>query len=261
MTLAVAFVRSLRGRADRKELVFASDSRLTGGQCMDFGPKILSLPRSDALLSFAGDTSYAYPLALHLQTAISIFPRSVDRRLPLTNARGHMLRVYEQLYRSIHGLPFSEVLPIADYPPVQFLFGGYAWHADRFRIWCITLDRTERSFRFATCGYFQFIGNPVAAKAARRETLRRVYAHGRTPDSLDMEPFEVLRDVIRSRAYNDVGGAPQISKVYRHMNAQHFSVLWPHGDSTTPHVNGRPLLPTESSDLPVFDPDALRFAV
>lgn len=260
MTLAVAFVRAVRGRQDRQELVFASDSRLSGGQRLDFGPKVFTLPRSDALLAMAGDTAYAYPLALHLQAAIAVFPRSVDRRFPLPNARGHMLRVFEQLYRSIHSLPPGEQLPLQDIPAVQFLFGGYVWHQSAFRIWSVKLDRTQRQFRFASCGAFQFIGDQEAVREARSDTARTLRERGRTSDQIDMEPFEVLRDSIRSGRHAQVGGSPQVAKVYRHMNTQMFSVLWSNEGSTVPHVFGRPLLAPEVSAWPVFDPDALHFS-
>ncbi|HFR0242879.1 TPA: hypothetical protein ACHTZ3_004104, partial [Escherichia coli] len=59
MTIAAAWVRTLR---NCKELIVVSDSRLNGGMKMDCGQKIITLPRSDAFICFAGDTSWAYPL-------------------------------------------------------------------------------------------------------------------------------------------------------------------------------------------------------
>lgn len=53
MTLAVAFIRRLPNREDRSELVFASDSRLSGGQGLDpyRDAFVFSLSESDDLLS------------------------------------------------------------------------------------------------------------------------------------------------------------------------------------------------------------------
>ena len=45
MTLLTVFRRRVRGY---EELVFASDSRLGGGQAMDYGQKVFEMPRSDA---------------------------------------------------------------------------------------------------------------------------------------------------------------------------------------------------------------------
>lgn len=63
MTLSMAWVRRL---PTGDELVFASDSRLRGGESRDSSPKVLQLPRTDSLISFAGKTHRAYPLMLQL---------------------------------------------------------------------------------------------------------------------------------------------------------------------------------------------------
>ena len=67
MTLAVVFRRRVSAHY---ELVFGADSRLTGGQTNDQAQKILQLPREDALLAFAGDTKYAYPLMMQVNSSI-----------------------------------------------------------------------------------------------------------------------------------------------------------------------------------------------
>jgi hypothetical protein len=261
VTLGVAFVRRLPERKDREELVFAFDSRLSSGQRIDHGQKIFGLPRSDALFAFAGDTLYAYPLALQMSAAISMYPRSVDRRYPLQRARGHMLRVFDQVYRSIHSLPVGQQLPLEDTPHVQFLFGGFVWQDSAFRIWYIDLDREHRSFRFRRGGRFFFIGDPEAVREARGRTMRLLSSRKREVTEIDMEPFEVLRDILREQKHPHVGGAPQVAKVYQHLNTQFFAVSWPDSasGSAKPHVLGRPLLPPESSSWPLFDPDALDF--
>ena len=53
MTLTVAWERTT---PTGSELVFASDSRLRLGGTWDASPKIFGLPRTDALMAFAGDT-------------------------------------------------------------------------------------------------------------------------------------------------------------------------------------------------------------
>jgi hypothetical protein len=70
-----------------------------------------------------------------------------------------------------------------------------------------------------------------------------------------MEPFEVLRDMIRSGAYSSIGGAPQAAKVYRFLQTQHFAVRWPTGKDM-PHILGRPALSYERLGAPSIDPDA-----
>ena len=47
-------------------------------------------------------------------------------------------------------------------------------------------------------------------------------------EGFDMEPFEVLRDLVSASDTNDsIGGAPQLVKVYQHMNARAVGVYWP----------------------------------
>jgi hypothetical protein len=100
MTLSVAWVRTVN---TVEELVFASDSRLRFGQAWDCCPKILTLPRTDCLISFAGDTHYAYPLMLQMNNAIDMYPPSRMRRVDIEDVRGHTLRVFNQMRSYISG--------------------------------------------------------------------------------------------------------------------------------------------------------------
>lgn len=67
MTLCTAWIRQAN---DTEELIFATDSCLTGGEKWKHGIKLFELPRKDCLLSFAGSTMRAYPLVLNLVSAI-----------------------------------------------------------------------------------------------------------------------------------------------------------------------------------------------
>lgn len=263
MTLAVAFIRTLPDRQRRRqELVFASDSRLTWGQRLDDGQKIFGLARTDALLAFAGDTKYAYPLAHHLVASVQMYPRSIDRRYPLHAVKGQLLRIYNQIYRGIYGMPVGRETPIDDEPRVQFLFGGYVWHDDQFRIWRIVLDRRRQEFVFERCRGFAFIGNDDAARDAARQTALLLWGRDKTRRNIDLEPLEVLMDVVATDRHPYVGGAPQIAKVYRHMNTQFFATVWPRSGGSEPparHVFGRALAPNEVCSWPIFDARTLRF--
>src|SRR4051812_18193212 len=101
MTLSMAWVRTLRSR---QELVFASDSRLRGGEAWDCCPKILRLPRTDALLSFAGATWRAYPMMLQLISGIEFYPPSRDRRTDIAAAAQHCARIVNQMVELVADL-------------------------------------------------------------------------------------------------------------------------------------------------------------
>jgi hypothetical protein len=86
-------------------------------------------------------------------------------------------------------------------------------------------------------------------------TSKLLIARGKSDNQMNLEPVEVLADIIRSRSFPSIGGAPQVAKAYMHSNTRLFQVHWPLGDSSEwPHVAGRPLLPGERSTLPAFDP-------
>jgi hypothetical protein len=71
---------------------------------------------------------------------------------------------------------------------------------------------------------------------------------------LNMEPFYVLCDIIRSQAFPSVGGAPQLVKIYEHMNVHPFGVYWPDRAGNV-SLLGRPLMPYEKPPSGIIDPD------
>ncbi|WP_042722153.1 hypothetical protein [Flavobacterium sp. B17] len=73
----------------------------------------------------------------------------------------------------------------------------------------------------------------------------------------DMEPFEVLRDMIREDQFNAIGGAPQLLKVYEHMNRIPIAVKWAINQEQLTTLLGRPLQTHEISNYPTIDPDTL----
>ena len=242
------------------ELVFASDSRLSGGQRWDGCPKILALPRSDALMSFAGATDSAYPVMLQLANSIAHYPPSVERRLDIAHLKGHTIRLLNQM-RELIGGPFPAGQDGPDPPQALFFLGGYSWRYRAFYAWKLIYE--DDSFRFvrAVRGWqnrdgwrLAFGGDADAVEHAHERLIARLRAPGRErtyEDGLDMEPFEVIRDIVREDRFGSVGGAPQIAKVYRHLNTQFFGVPW-NGALT---VAGRPMLGYERAFVPVVDPD------
>lgn len=258
MTLAVAWVRHVAGVA---ELVFASDSRLTGGQRWDGCPKIVALPRSDCLIAFAGDTNYAYPLMLQMANGIQFHRASSDRRTDLAEAKGIALKVFNAMRAEISDFPMGR--NSAGDPEVGFLFGGFSWRDQQFRIWQLHYDESIDLFTFRPTTAWRgqlgrprivaWIGDAVPEAKSRLVTLLR--ARGRlTSGGLDMEPFEVLRDIIRDGHHPSIGGAPQLAKVYRSLRSQHFAVHWPDAEGPM-HALGRRQLDFEVFDLPTIDPD------
>lgn len=73
-----------------------------------------------------------------------------------------------------------------------------------------------------------------------------------------MEPFEVIRDMLRKSTKEDsIGGAPQIIAVGQHMISKPLGVFWPDKATRKVFVNGRPIFDFENIDNWVIDPDNL----
>jgi hypothetical protein len=70
MTLVAAWTRTTQ---TGRELWVMSDSRLSGGKFWDYGPKIFGIGRSDAVIAFAGDTAWTYPLIAQISSYVESF--------------------------------------------------------------------------------------------------------------------------------------------------------------------------------------------
>lgn len=73
-----------------------------------------------------------------------------------------------------------------------------------------------------------------------------------------MEPLEVLRDMLREPAFDLIGGAPQVMKVYMSSTCRPYAVFWPNKAAGSVNLLGRPLLSYEQSDYLVLDTDTMQ---
>lgn len=262
MTLGMAWVRVV---GDTRELVVVSDSRLSGGQFWDSNPKIVLLPRTDAVLSFAGDTHDAYPLMLQAFNTIKMYPPAEDRALDLAELKGHLIRVFNRSREFISGLPRGQNEP-SDLE-ASFMLSGFSWRTKRFHIWKIYYDKSIFKFTFRPTSEWSgqdaeaykliaYVGDAEAITDAKARLVSLLRDRGKLQNkSLDMEPFEVLRDIIRANAFSSVGGPVQMVKIYEHANAAPVGVFWPRKAGGNVCVLGRPLMEYEQMPWGVIDPD------
>jgi len=260
MTLVAAWVRHHKNTL---ELYVASDSRLSGGRAWDIGTKVLDLGRGDSVIAFAGHTADAYPLMLQLQSAVKMHSKISSRAYDLAHLKGHVLRIFNAMWQSIFDLPCGQQIP--DPAEARFILAGYSWRYQSFKIWTIYFHRQTNEFRFREASshrkkgggnkYFMFIGDDANLANERvYEILRqrnRIKSVG-----LQMEPFEVLTEFIRDDAKPYIGGAPQVYKIYKHLNTLPYNVYWPSREGGQITFGGRPLLPYERNKFLAFDPDS-----
>jgi len=258
MTLSLAWIRTV---GNNQELIFASDSRLRAGQAWDCCPKIMTLPRTDCLISFAGETDYAYPLMFQMARAIEFYPMSSDRKIDVNAVKNHSIRVFNQMRNLIHDFPVPQTS--AEDPRTGFIFGGYSWRRQKFQIWRLIYRPQIDAFSFYEAANWPgqvgikviaFAGD--ACKDAHDRLIALLRERGKLKTgNFNMEPFEVLRDMIRSEQYPTIGGSPQVAKVYRYLQTQYFTVKWPTSDGA-PYALGRPALDYERFGAPSIDPDS-----
>lgn len=262
MTLCISWIRQV---GNVTEMIVASDSRLSGGQFWDANPKILMLPRSDAVLTFAGHTNDAYPLMLQAYNSIRMFQPAHTRAMDLSDLKGHLVRVFNHSREFITGLPHGQKLP--DSPKVEFQLCGYSWKYKNFSTWKLHFDEHKGFFTFRrskawggqdpeSLKYVTYAGDEAVVDEAKERLIKMLRSSGKlSSGSLDMEPFEVLRDLLREGKFPSIGGPIQMVKIYEHANAVPIGVYWPNRKSGTVSVLGRPLMDYEKTPWGVIDPD------
>lgn len=267
MTIAAVWVRTLETGAE--ELVFCSDSRLSNGKRFDHCQKIFRFTRTDAAIGFAGDTDWAYPMIVAAVTAADLHLPSQTRALTLSKFKVHLINILNQMQREVHSYAKDQEIPGA-----IFLFGGYDWWYKKFRIWRIEFSMKEKKFlahertgsnAFGSLGRIDFSGDDEWVREFRKKLKQKAQGkYGLAMNApkgckFNMEPFEVIRDLIRSaNERHSIGGSPQAVKIYQFMNSADVGVFWPNIAEGRLHVSGRPLLDYERATLKsVLDPDSL----
>ena len=260
MTLSLAWIRTVGGI---EELIVATDSRLRSPFTWDCCPKIAPLSRGDAAICFAGETYLAYPVMIQLQNALRLHPKSQNRATDLKDLKGYFLEVLNGMRAHMRELP-SDPKAVGE-QTTFFILAGYSWRDSEFLIWTLHFDPNINRFTFRPASWWKgsdprkklaLIGD--ATDEAKERLIARLRDSGKLESGgFDMEPLQVLRDMIREDGHASIGGAPQLVKVYKHLNATPFGVLWPDSSSGARTLLGRPLLDYEISSFPMLDPDTL----
>lgn len=268
MTLVLAWIRKI---GIVEELCIATDSRVTSGKAWDCCPKIKILDRGDCALAFAGDTAYAYPMMEQVENAIKLHPKLNSRALDISDLKGHITRVISNMREYLHDSIQPNKSFIPETPEIEYFFGGYSWKLNKFKIWKITYNIKKNEFlAFETSTLMknelvvlidvannkEFDGRNLNENLIRRRIFLKMEEKGKgIGDFFDMEPFEILRDIIRNDDDWAIGGTPQLVKIYKHLNSMPYGIYWPDKESNQITLMGRPILSYEVLRYPIIDPD------
>ena len=266
MTIAASWVRKVN---NCNEMIFISDSRLCGGHRWDECPKLATLPGSNCVLAFAGDTDYAYPMMMQIRQAMSGYRRIETRAMDITDMNGHVLKHINHLMNTVYDLADPAYIP-----DVEFIFGGYSWVEKNFKIWryyyhksdkIMVKDGNPHRILSNVEGNIVVIGDQHEKfKEELRLVLREKYGsdvYQLSGLSLDMEPFEAFCRMLRRANRTDtIGGAPQMIKAYQYMNSCPVGVYWPSKTDVFHNrtILGRKMFDYEDTEFWFIDPDTLR---
>ena len=258
MTVVVSWTRKTN---TGRELWIMSDSRLSGGKCWDYGPKIFSMGRSDAVIAFAGDTAWSYPLIAQVTSYVESFVNLRERVVDFVDAQKKIIRMLNESLNFVS----DAVDKSLEEPDCTFIFSGYSARKQKFMVNRIVFNSEKKRFEVKppkkiNGELLTVIGDKGPLKAIYRIVSERENNKKVRDFKLDMVPSEAFVEVLSSGRFREIGGSPQIMKLYQNMNQQHIAVYWP---PEVPHeeqkiyLRGRELGKYEALDNSwVFDTSA-----
>jgi hypothetical protein len=229
-----------RKAGNTEELVFATDSRLTGGELWDSGIKLFGFPREDCLLCFCGETRRAYPLILHLVESIRYDKHLLNRHTDLQEVVEHITDLFTELCDELRDPPHGYTLDDLK-SGVEFIFGGWCWKKQMLACWKITYSPEANGFipqalHDDSLQPILFIGDH-AQKA--KQKMYEILGNSDNP-CMDMEPLTVItRFALDTEQYPEIGGSLQIAKVYQSGTTEFIGVFWPSFTGGATHFLGR----------------------
>ncbi len=241
---------------------------MTGGEKWDNGIKLFELPRKDCLLCFTGITARAYPLILNLVSAIKFNRRLESPATGIAEILNYVSELFTTLIKTIVSEMQGEDIHTLR-AEARFLFGGWCWQTNRFRIWKLYYSREAEGFLFdeltnddSKTRFYTFMGEAKERdieKEAKAGLHQFLLEQDKLDTKLDMEPLKILRDVSLDGSIREVGGSLQIAKVYRSGRSEFFGVFWP-SSTGKPCFQGREYNEFTRPPVRYFNPDTLELS-
>jgi hypothetical protein len=276
MTVGAAWIR--RGESG-EELWFASDSRLSGdGNLWDVCPKIMPLPRRDAIAAFSGSTTQAYPLILQIANTIGAHYPAADGSLEFFELLSHLQRVVNELLADLTQDENVKGESSSDEPfkgaGDSLVLGGYSRLQGHLVLRKLTYEGSSGRWMFHQVRPMRTFGNSRAicifgdlkAMGRYRFLLKRLLEQRGTlerNEQFSFEPLETLVSMLRmppsiqrplplDRRPATIGGAPQVVRVFPGSQETSVAVLWKPQESAV-YLQGRRALEYENLDVPLVE--------
>jgi hypothetical protein len=263
MTLCTAYIRQAN---DTEELVFATDSCLTGGEKWKHGIKLFELPRKDCLLCFAGDTMRAYPLVLNLVSSIHLDKYLQSPSATLEEVLEFLSELFTKLVKTITEVDKARIH--LERGSAEFLFGGWDWQKGAngaFRVWKLYYSVGVEGFIFdeltnssSQTIFYTFMGNASSfgdiEKEAKDRFKKLLSDEDKIGSKLDMEPLRILCGISLDKAIREVDGSLQIAKVYKSNRTEFFGIYW-ESSKGKPCFQGREYNEINKPLVRYFNPD------
>lgn len=274
MTIVIAWTRKI---GNGRELLVSSDSRLTSAGYVDVCQKIFPLIRGDAFFAFCGDTALAFPVIFQINSAIANYRPAIDRGEDVPELLSRILTLlneYQRSWKDTDKMDHAETVRTT-----KFLFGGWSWRLNRFRIYPIHYSLSHREFRsYKHSNQTRSLQLPDGEScfvigdyvAEFRDRLRDHCATSK-PRSLDYAPLRILAEMLREEKFVNrraeasffsksekpgaIGGAPQLLKVYQHAVTRPVAVRWHTNGAPSISLLGRTLFHWEKTLTTIIDPD------
>lgn len=285
MTIGAAWIS---GSSESQQLWFATDSRLSGdGNIWDDCPKIMPLPRRDAIAAFSGDTAQAYPLMLQCSNAINGFSSASDGTLEFFRVVAHLQRVMNSMMDHVYPDPRLSGAATAERPFSSYgdtvVLGGYSRQHGGLVIRALHYQPGENQWRF------EHIRSRIGAG---RQRIIKIFGDSRARNRFNyllvkylkdngthgqdvpfkLEPLEVMAAFLRlpecrtdhrwpmNRRPSTIGGAPQVIQLYPGAQATPLAVNWEANGVPGVFVMGRRIFSYERLNIPLvtFSQNSLR---
>ena len=199
-------------------------------------------------------------MILNLISSIKLNKRLQSPRIDIEEVLNNLASLFTSLVHTIvREIKDQDVHKLR--AEAEFLFGGWSWLENRFRIWRLYYSKDAEGFVFkeytddpSKTRVYAFLGNPeTLARNAAEQYKKEVFNNDSQDEKLDMEPLRVLIDMSRDTGIREVDGPIQIAKVYKSGTSELFGMYW----QEKPHFQARTFAKHNKPDVRYFDPETL----